>query len=72
MVESFKMLCPNCGSDDIMKNGTTRYIKQNYTCRDCGCQFVESIQTGKAMIDCLLLEKLPLAGIARVMNLSED
>jgi hypothetical protein len=31
-----------------------------------------STQTGKAMIDCLLLEKLPLAGIARVMNLSED
>jgi hypothetical protein len=31
-----------------------------------------SNQTGKAMIDCLLLEKLPLAGIARVMNLSED
>ncbi|MGC8713070.1 MAG: IS1/IS1595 family N-terminal zinc-binding domain-containing protein, partial [Leptodesmis sp.] len=22
--------CPNCGSEDIMKNGTTRRGKQNY------------------------------------------
>ena len=61
-----------------MKNGTTRCGKQNYTCRDCGRQFFEDPQwkpidpDGKAMIDCLLLEKLPLTGIARVMNLSED
>ncbi|MEP0873863.1 IS1 family transposase [Trichocoleus desertorum AS-A10] len=72
------LLCPNWGSDDIMKNGTTRRGKQNYQCRDCGRQFVEDPQwqpidpERKAMIDCLLLEKLPLAGIARVMNLSED
>lgn len=72
------LLCPTCGSDDIMKNGTTRRGKQNYKCRDCGRQFVEDPQwkpidpDRKAMIDCLLLEKIPLAGIARVMNLSED
>lgn len=61
-----------------MRNGTTRRGKQNYKCRDCGRQFVEDPQwksidpDRKAMIDCLLLEKIALAGIARVMNLSED
>jgi insertion element IS1 protein InsB len=61
-----------------MKNGTTRRGKQNYKCRDCGRQFVENPQwqpidpDSKAMIDRLLLERVPLAGIARVMQLSED
>ena len=27
-----------------MKNGTTHCSKQNYTCRDCGRQFVEDPQ----------------------------
>ncbi len=59
-----------------MKNGTTRRGKQNYKCRDCGRQFVENPQWKRrepdstAMIDCLLLEKIPLAGIARVLQLS--
>lgn len=70
--------CPNCGSDDIMKNGTTRRGKQNYKCRDCGRQFVENPQwkrrepDNSAMIDRLLLEKIPLAGIARVLQLSQS
>jgi len=38
------ILCPTCGSDDIMKNGTTRRGKQNYKRRDCGRQFVENPQ----------------------------
>jgi insertion element IS1 protein InsB len=72
------LICPTCGSDDVMKNGTTRRGKQNYKCRDCGRQFVENPQwqpidpDSKAMIDRLLLERVPLAGIARVMQLSED
>jgi transposase-like protein len=37
-------LCPSCGSDDIMRNGTTRRGKQNYKCRGCGRQFVENPQ----------------------------
>ena len=47
-------------------------------CKDCGRQFapaatkkVISRQTWE-LIDKLLLEKLPLAGIARVVDLSED
>lgn len=27
------LICPSCGSDDGMKNGTTRRGKQNYKCR---------------------------------------
>jgi transposase-like protein len=34
----------NHGSDDIMKNSTTRGVQQNYKCRDCGRQFVETPQ----------------------------
>ena len=70
--------CPNCGSEDIMRNGTTRRGKQNYKCRDCGRQFVENPQWKRreadstVMIDRLLLEKIPLAGIARVLKLSES
>lgn len=62
----------------MMKNGTTRRGKQNYKCRDCGRQFVENPQwkpRGKdstVMIERLLLEKIPLAGIARVLKLSQS
>lgn len=68
--------CPNCGSDDIVKNGTTRRGKQNYKCRDCGRQFVENPQwkrippDSKATIHRLLLERISLAGIARAMQVS--
>lgn len=61
-----------------MKNGTTRRGKQNYKCRDCGRQFVENPQwrrippQSKAIIDRLLLERVPVSGIARVMQVSED
>ena len=61
-----------------MRNGTTRRGKQNYKCRDCGRQFVENPQWKRrekdstVMIDRLLLEKIPLAGIARVLKLSES
>jgi insertion element IS1 protein InsB len=72
------LLCPTCGSDDIKRNGTTRRGKQNYKCRDCGRQFVRNPQwqpkssDTKAIIDRLLLEKIPLAGIARLMQTSKS
>ncbi|MBD2058171.1 IS1 family transposase [Oculatella sp. FACHB-28] len=72
------MTCPTCGSHDIMKNGTTRRGKQNYKCRDCGRQFVKNPQwkpidpDSRAMIDRLLLERVPLAGIARVVQVCES
>jgi insertion element IS1 protein InsB len=68
--------CPTCGSDDIMKNGTTRRGKQNHKCRDCGRQFVEDPQWKPkdkdiiALVNLLLLEKIPLAGIVRTIGVS--
>jgi insertion element IS1 protein InsB len=76
------LVCPTCGSDDIVKNGLTRRAKQNHKCRDCGRQFIEDPQwkpidrpidrSTFALIDLMLLERIPLAGIARVLSLSES
>ena len=70
--------CPSCGSQEISRNGQTRHGKQNYKCRDCGRQFVVD-PAWKAMtpaqydlIERLLLERVSLAGIARVLQISED
>ena len=75
---TIEMTCPTCGSHDISKNGTTRRGKQNYKCRDCGRQFVEDPQWKPkdkdtiCLVTLLLLEKIPLAGIARVTDVSES
>lgn len=75
---AIEMPCPTCGSHDISKNGTTRRGKQNYKCRDCGRQFVEDPQWQPkskdtfGLINLLLLEKIPLAGIARVALVSDS
>jgi transposase-like protein len=69
--------CPNCGSQRVVKNGKIHHGKQNHKCQDCGRQFVQNPQNKvisddtKHLIDKLLLEKLPLAGIARVAEVSE-
>ncbi len=69
--------CPACKSTHIVKNGKIHNGKQNYKCRTCGRQFVQHPQnkiidsTTKTLIDKLLLEKIPLAGIARVAGVSE-
>ncbi|WP_319423053.1 IS1 family transposase [Pleurocapsa sp. FMAR1] len=69
--------CPSCNSEQIVKNGHIHNGKQNYKCRDCGRQYVENPQNKmidqptKNLIDKLLLEKIPLAGIARVTEVSE-
>ena len=61
-----------------MKNGLTRRAKQNYKCRDCGRQFVEHPQAQPktpdtfSKIKLLLLERISLAGIARVMGVSDS
>jgi insertion element IS1 protein InsB len=72
------LICPTCGSDDVMKNGMTRRGKQNHKCRDCGRQFVEDPQWRRkgpdtlSKIKLLLLERISLAGIARVMGVCES
>ena len=66
--------CPDCGSVKVVKNGKIHNGKQNPKCTSCGRQFVENpswrqvTDESKALIDKLLLEKLPLAGIARVVG----
>ena len=69
--------CPACQSKAVVKNGKIHNGKQNHKCKDCGRQFVLDPQnrpiddTTKRLIDKLLLEKIPLAGIARVVGVSE-
>jgi hypothetical protein len=69
--------CPSCGSQAVVKNGFIHNGTQNHKCKACGLQFVEVpkqkliSQSTKELIDKLLLEKIPLAGIARVCNVSE-
>ncbi len=69
--------CPRCQSEEVVKNGHIHNCKQRYICKQCGRQFVKDPQNKpvsdeqKALIDKLLLEKIPLAGIARVVGVSE-
>ena len=73
------MHCPSCDSDKIVRNGIRENDKQNYRCQSCGRQFVEnpsghyriSDETCD-LVDRLLLERIPLAGIARVAQVSES
>ena len=70
------MDCPKCNSQNIIKNGSIHNGKQKYACKDCGRQFVENpenviSQETKDLVDKLLLEKLPLAGIVRVTGVSD-
>ncbi len=58
--------CPDCGSDNYIKNGSIHNGKQKYDCNDCPRQFVDNPENGrisaetKKLIDKLLLEKIPL------------
>lgn len=70
------MICPKCQSSNRVKNGGIHNGKPKFACQDCGRQFVEkpenSIpQSKKDLIDKLLLERIPLAGMARVVEVSE-
>ena len=76
MPQSF-LHCPSCQSVNVVKNGKIHTGKQNHKCQDCGRQFVLNPtqkrirEETKRLIDKLLLEKIPLAGIARVADVSE-
>ncbi len=71
------MTCPQCQSHNTIKNGSIHNGKPKFKCKDCGRQFIENpthkriTQQTKDLIDKLLLEKIPLAGIARVTGVSE-
>jgi transposase-like protein len=69
--------CPQCHSHSTVKNGHIHTGKQRFKCHECGRQFVEPptniiiSQETKALIERLLLERISLAGIARVTQVSE-
>jgi insertion element IS1 protein InsB len=71
------MQCPRCQSERLIKNGRIHTGKPKWMCKDCKRQFVLDPQwrrisdETKALIDKLLLEKISLAGIARVTGVSE-
>jgi len=71
------MNCPDCLSNKIVKNGSLTNGKQRYKCKYCERQFVLDPQKKpisdetKTLIDKLLLERLPLAGIVRVTGVSK-
>jgi insertion element IS1 protein InsB len=70
------MECPECSSEQIVKNGITHNGKQNHKCKVCMKQFVENPQHYRIsqkvinFVDKLLLERIPLAGIARTTGVS--
>jgi len=36
IIEEIKHLCPDCGSDQLKRNGFTNGGKQKYKCKACG------------------------------------
>ncbi len=69
--------CPNCSSEETVKNGHIHNGKQRFKCNECERQFIENpqkimiSQDKRELIDRLLLERISLAGIARVAMVSE-
>lgn len=69
--------CPRCESNRVVKNDFIHNGNQNLKYKDCDRQFVLNPknkvieQETRDLIDKLLLEKLPLAGIARVTGVSD-
>ena len=69
--------CPNCSSEQTVKNGHIHNGKQRFKCNECERQFIENPQkiiispAKRELIDRLLLERISLAGIARATQVSE-
>lgn len=69
------ILCPDCHSCKIKKNGHTHYGKQNHKCNDCGRQFVlnneHTIDENlREIIRRALMERVSLRGICRILGVS--
>lgn len=71
------MQCTYCHSQDTVKNGISMTNKQKYKCNSCNRQFILNPEKfpipnqTKELIDRLLLERISLAGIARITGVSE-
>lgn len=70
--------CPVCHCENTVKNSHIHNGKQRFKCKECGRHFVEAPvwrrvpEETKALIDRMLLERISLAGIARVLSVSES
>jgi len=74
--EPSERVCPTCGSEQLIKNGSVHNNKQKCQCKSCARQFVVNptkttvTQEIKQLINRLLLERISLRGIARVAQVS--
>lgn len=69
------IICPNCHSGKIKRNGYTHYGKQNHKCKECGRQFVldnnHTVSDIKREIaERLLRERISLRGMCRAIGVS--
>ena len=69
------LICPDCYSRKIKKNGCTHYGKQNHKCKICNRQFVlnnnHTIKTERRKrIKKALKERISLRGICRIFDVS--
>ena len=73
---TLRTCCPRCGSKEYKKNGNTYYGKKNHQCKKCGREFIRVLEQepvfeeNKALTEKMLLEKIPLRGICRVLDVS--
>jgi insertion element IS1 protein InsB len=69
--------CPKCGSEKIIKNGYTYHKKIRLKCKSCKHQFTLNptkkyiTDATRALVRKLLLERISLAGIQRVAEVSK-
>jgi insertion element IS1 protein InsB len=67
-------VCPQCKSPKYKKNGHIHTGKQNHQCQNCGRQFGQSFaqyrisDDTRALIECLLVERISLRGICRAVG----
>lgn len=69
------IICPDCHSGKVKKNGLTHNGKQNHKCNDCGRQFILNNQHHvddllREIARRCLLERISLRGICRVIGVS--
>jgi len=69
------LICPDCYSHKIKKNGNTHYGKQNHKCKICSRQFVlnnnHTINSDRRKrIKKALKERISLRGICRIFDVS--
>jgi insertion element IS1 protein InsB len=69
-------VCSQCQSPKYKKNGHIHHGKQNYQCKDWGCQFVDCFAQDlvsddtRALIERLLVERISLRGRCRAVGVT--